>query len=84
LRAAAEHGTAGRATAADLAAAFEYLQQVRLGHQVSRLAAGAAPDDVVALAELTMLQRRWIRDALHLVHTCQESIRVAYRIDLIA
>lgn len=84
MRAAAEHGTAGRATAADLAAAFEYLQQVRLGHQVSRLAAGAAPDDVVALAELTMLQRRWIRDALHLVHTCQESIRVAYRIDLIA
>ena len=84
LRAAAEHGTAGEATAADLAAAFEYLQQVRLGHQVSRLAAEAAPDDVVALAELTMLQRRWIRDALHLVHTCQESVRIAYRVDLIA
>ena len=43
----------------------------------------AAPDDVVALAD-SMLQRRWIRDALHLVHTCQESIRIAYRVDLIA
>jgi CBS domain-containing protein len=84
LRAAAEHGTAGRATAADLAAAFAYLQQVRLGHQVGRLAAGGAPDDVVTLAELTMLQRRWIKDALHLVHTCQESVRFAYRVDLIA
>jgi signal-transduction protein with cAMP-binding, CBS, and nucleotidyltransferase domain len=84
LRAAAEHGTAGRATAADLAAAFECLQQLRLGHQTSRLAAGAPPDDVIALAELTMLQRRWIKDSLHLVHTCQESVRIAYRVDLIA
>jgi CBS domain-containing protein len=84
LRAAAEQGTAGRSTAADLAAAFAYLQQIRLGHQASRLAAGAAPEDVVALAELTMLQRRWIKDALHLVHTCQESVRIAYRVDLIA
>jgi signal-transduction protein with cAMP-binding, CBS, and nucleotidyltransferase domain len=65
------------------AAAFEYLQRVRLGHQVGRLAAGAAPDDVVALTELTMLQRRWIRDAPRLVHTCQESVRIAYRVDLI-
>jgi hypothetical protein len=31
-----------------------------------------------------MLQRRWIKDALHLVHICQESVRIAYRVDLIA
>jgi hypothetical protein len=31
-----------------------------------------------------VLQRRWIKDALHLVHTCQESVRIAYRVDLIA
>jgi hypothetical protein len=31
-----------------------------------------------------MLQRRGIKDALRLVHTCQESLRIAYRVDLIA
>ena len=29
-------------------------------------------------------ERRWIRDALQLVHICQESVRIAYRVDLIA
>jgi CBS domain-containing protein len=82
LRAAADHGTAGTA-AVDLVAAFEYLQQVRLCHQAGRLAAGAAPDDVVAVAELTALQRRWLKDAAYLLHTCQQSVRVAFRTDLI-
>jgi CBS domain-containing protein len=82
LRAAAERGTAGTA-AADLAAAFEYLQQVRLRHQADRLAAGDTPDDVVALAELTALQRRWLKDAVHLLHTCQESVRINFRTDQI-
>jgi CBS domain-containing protein len=82
LRAAAECGVAGRA-AADLAAAFEYLQQVRLRHQADRLAAGDPPDDVLALAELTGLQRRWLKDAMHLLHTCQESVRITFRTDQI-
>jgi CBS domain-containing protein len=83
LRAASEQGTVGR-TAADLAAAFEYLQQVRLRHQAGRLQAGAAPDDVVALADLGALERRWLKDAFHLLHTCQESVRISFHTDLIA
>jgi CBS domain-containing protein len=83
LQAAAEYGTAGTA-ATDLAAAFEYLQQLRLHHQADRLAAGAVPDDAVALAELTTLQRRWLKDTALLIHTCQESVRITYRTDLIA
>jgi CBS domain-containing protein len=82
LQTAADHGTAGTA-AADLAAAFEYLQQLRLRHQAGRLAAGAAPDDAVPLAELTALQRRWLKDTAELLRTCQESVRIAYRTDLI-
>jgi CBS domain-containing protein len=82
LRSAAEHGTVGTA-AADLVAAFEYLQQVRLRGQADALAAGAVPDDVVVLTELSALQRRWLKDAVHLLHTCQESVRIAYRTDLI-
>jgi CBS domain-containing protein len=82
LQVAADHGTAGTA-AADLAAAFEYLQQLRLRHQADRLAAGAVPDDAVPLAELTALQRRWFKDTAELLRTCQESVRIAYRTDLI-
>jgi CBS domain-containing protein len=82
LREAAERGRVGTA-AADLAASFEYLQQVRLRHQADRLAAGDAPDDIVALAELTALQRRWLKDTVHLLHTCQESVRIAFRTDQI-
>jgi CBS domain-containing protein len=84
LQAAADHGTAGTAAAADLAAAFEYLQQLRLRHQADRLVAGAAPDDAVPLTELTPLQRRWLRDTAELLHSCQESVRIAYRTNLIA
>jgi CBS domain-containing protein len=82
VRSAAAHGTAGTA-APDLVAAFEYLQEVRLRHQAGRLAGGAAPDDRIDPDELTALQRRWLKDALQLLHTCQDSVRIAYRTDLI-
>ena len=42
LRAATERRTVGR-TAADLAAAFDYLQEVRLRHQAGQLQAGSGP-----------------------------------------
>jgi CBS domain-containing protein len=83
LRAAADQGTAGR-VAIDLAAAFDDLQQLRLGHQAARLAAGAPADDIVALGELSALQRRRLKQTMHVVHICQESLRIAYRTDLIA
>ena len=83
LRAATERRTVGR-TAADLAAAFVYLQEVRLRHQAGRVQAGAAPDDGVALADLGALERRWLKDAFGLLHTCQESVRIAFQTDLIA
>jgi CBS domain-containing protein len=83
LRTATKRGTVGR-TAADLATAFEYLQELRLRHQAGRLQAAAAPDDLVGLAELGALERRWLKDAFHLLHTCQESVRIAFQADLIA
>jgi CBS domain-containing protein len=83
LRAATERRTVGRTTG-DLAAAFDYLQQVRLRRQAGRLQAGAAPDDVVALADLGALERRWLKDAFGLLHTCQESVRIGFHTDLIA
>jgi CBS domain-containing protein len=83
LHAAADQGRAG-AAAIGLLEAFDYLQQLRLSHQAACQAAGAPPDDVIALSELTALQRQRLKDAMHLVHICQERLRITYRTDLIA
>jgi CBS domain-containing protein len=83
LRTATERRTVGR-TVADLATAFEYLQEVRLRHQASQLQAAAAPDNLVPLADLGALERRWLKDAFHLLSTCQEGVRIAFQADLIA
>jgi CBS domain-containing protein len=82
LQAAVAAGTAG-ATAADLVAAFDYLQELRLEHQADRLAGGAAADDTVAPGELSALERRWLKDAVHLLQICQESVRIRFRTDQI-
>jgi CBS domain-containing protein len=83
LGTATDRGAVGR-TAADLAAAFEYLQELRLRHQAQQLEAAAAPDNLVPLADLGALERRWLKDAFHLLHTCQEGVRLAFQADLIA
>ncbi|HKQ00577.1 MAG TPA: DUF294 nucleotidyltransferase-like domain-containing protein [Actinomycetes bacterium] len=83
LHAAVDEGTAGK-LAIDLATAFEDLQQLRFDHQAACLAAGAPADDIVAIGEFTTLQRRRLKDAMHLVHVCQESLRISYQTDLIA
>jgi CBS domain-containing protein len=83
LHAAADQGRAG-AAAIGLLEAFDYLQQLRLGHQAACQAAGAPADDVIALSELTALQRQRLKDAMHLVHICQEHLRITYRTDVIA
>ena len=75
--------TAGR-IAVDLAAAFADLQQLRLDHHAARRTAGAPADDSVALGELSLLQRRRLRETMQLIHVGQESLRIAYRTDLIA
>ena len=83
LKAAADQGRAG-AAAIGLLEAFDYLQQLRLGHQAACQAAGGPPDDVIALSGLTTLERHRLKDAMHLVHICQEHLRITYRTDLIA
>jgi CBS domain-containing protein len=83
LRTATERGTVGR-IAADLVAAFEYLQELRLRHQAGQRQADATPDDLVALADLGALERRWLKDAFGLLYTCQEGVRLAFQADLIA
>lgn len=83
LRSEARRGTMG-AAATDLISAFEHLQQFRLRHQARRVEAGQPPDNVITLGDLGALDRRWLKDAFHLIDTCQESVRLAFLTDLIS
>jgi CBS domain-containing protein len=73
LRLAAERAVA---VAHDLIEAFEYLQQVRLRHQVRQLRAGVEPDNLVPLSELTQMERRWLRDLFRLLDIAGQSVRL--------
>jgi CBS domain-containing protein len=79
LRLAAARGVE---VATDLAEAFEYLQQVRLRHQVRQLRDGTQPDNLVAQAELTELERRWLRDLFRLLDIARQSVRLHLQTDL--
>jgi signal-transduction protein with cAMP-binding, CBS, and nucleotidyltransferase domain len=70
--------------AAELVVALEYFQEVRLRHQAGCVEAGVPPDNVLALAGLGALERRWLKDAFHLLAACQESVRLAFRTDLVS
>ena len=40
--------------------------------------------DINGVADLGALERRWLKDAFHLLHTYQEGVRIAFQADLIA
>jgi CBS domain-containing protein len=73
LRLAADRGVP---VAHDLIEAFEYLQQVRLRHQVRQFRAGDEPDNLVPLSDLTQLERRWLRDLFRLLDIAGQSVRL--------
>ena len=75
LRLANGPSTAGTVTG-DLAAAFEYLQEIRLRHQAAQFRAGKEPDNYVALSSLSLLEHRWLKDLFRLIQICQESVRL--------
>lgn len=79
LRQAAARGVE---VATDLAEAFEYLQQVRLRHQVRQFRAGTEPDNLVPLSDLTELERRWLRDLFRLLDIARQSVRLHLQTDL--
>jgi len=75
LRLADGPSTTGTVTS-DLAAAFEYLQEIRLRHQAAQLRAGKDPDNHIALSSLSLLEHRWLKDLFRLIQICQESVRL--------
>ena len=63
----------------DLRDAFEFIGMARLRHQVRRLEAGEAPDNLVSLGELSHLERRQLKDALQVVNELHQVLAQRYR-----
>ncbi len=74
LRFATAVGVLAEADTADLIDAFEFLQSLRLEHQLVQTEQGLAPDDFVAPAALSGLNRRHLRDAFRAVARVQQHL----------
>jgi len=72
LEAAAAAGTLGGATAGSLVEVYRFLTGLRLRHQVAQAGGGRAADNLICLDDLTVDDRRRLRDVLRVVRNVQE------------
>lgn len=78
LRLAAGKSSLDPAAAEELAAAFEYLQSLRLRHQGDQERAGQPRDNFIAPAALSSLERRHLKDAFHVIATTQKTVELIF------
>jgi CBS domain-containing protein len=60
--------------ARDLLDAYDLIAETRLRHQAARIRAGRSPDNFMAPADLSDLERNHLRDAFMVVKTMQSAI----------
>ncbi len=75
LTAAAQAGAISGHDAETLCDVFVMLQRLRIGHQVSQLAAGHTPGDVITMSELSPLNRSLLNDGLREIVGVQRRVR---------
>jgi CBS domain-containing protein len=75
LHAAAAAGVLSDADARTLADAFDLALELRIGHHMSRVAEGRAPDDQIEPAEVSPLMRDHLRDVFRAVTSVQRRLR---------
>ena len=73
LEAAAAAGTLSRAGAGDLVEAYRMLTGLRLRHQVEQVGDGRVPDNRLPLNDLSVSERRRLRDLLRVVRDVQDA-----------
>lgn len=74
LRKAAETDVLRAGDTADLIDSFEFLQSLRLEHQLERTTLGQQPDDFLRPAALSGLNRRHLRDAFRAIARAQNHL----------
>ena len=78
LLAVSDGGAISPQSAHDLRDALEFISMVRLRHQARLMGRGQAPDNFLALAELSNFERTQLRDAFKVVRTLQQVLTQRY------
>ncbi len=71
LEVSAQAGEVTEQSARDLRGALEFLGKLRIAHQARQMALGQAPDNFLALEELSNFDRSHLKDAFSVVQTLQ-------------
>ncbi|WP_417728761.1 DUF294 nucleotidyltransferase-like domain-containing protein [Roseovarius sp.] len=74
IEAARGVGVVSESGARDLLDAYDLIAETRLRHQAAKIRAGRKPDNFMAPAELSDLERNHLRDAFMVVKTMQSAI----------
>ncbi len=82
LKAAGRAGAISEDNAANLADAFEFINHVRVRHQVRQVKAGRTPDNHVAPATLSSFEKRHLRDAFGIIRKMQQALAYVHRTDV--
>lgn len=82
LRRLREGGHVPDALHQDAAEAFEFLLQLRLVHQLEQVEAGLPPDNHIAPAELSELERQTLKEAFGVINRLQAFLRDLFRLQL--
>lgn len=78
LRGASEAGTLDEGAAMDLVAAFEFIRDVRLRHQVDQIARGEMPTNKLDPKQLSRFDREHLRDAFRLIRQQLDKLRADF------
>jgi CBS domain-containing protein len=79
LEQAAEKGEISSGSSRDLRDALEFISTVRIAHQARQTAEGIAPDNFLALRELSNFERNHLKEAFHVVQTLQGVLEQRYQ-----
>ncbi len=82
LKAAAAAEALSEENANNLIDAFEFINDVRVRHQVRQLKVGSRPDNHVPPSSLTQFEKRSLRDAFQIVRKMQGALAYIHRTDL--
>jgi CBS domain-containing protein len=84
LRAAVQAGVLAEGDAASLADALEFIAVVRMRHQAAQIRSGRPPDNWVSPEDLSLFERRHLRDAFSVVAAAQEGLADRYGAALVS
>ena len=79
LRQAGGNSSLSQTDAEELIAAFELLSLLRLRHQYAQLQHEQPMTNHISMAQLSPLERRELKEALHVVQRLQENIELAFQ-----